>query len=176
MVNEGTRSSVKAIQVQYEYERVSRQRWLTRTDRVVTMLSMITISFGLPVLLAAPDPRVDQDTLTVCRGPIVYCLEDVDYSNLKPITPNFERLGIPVVAEYTEHHTQIEGVPMVLLKTRDIYGLPLAERAALHRFVDKDTPARQWCKLDREVTFVPFFARANRGGKGHHRTSLLRVP
>ena len=71
---------------------------------------------------------------------------------------------------------EIEGIPMIGLATKEkVYALKEMATKEAYRVVGKGTKARTWKKLDEGLTFVPWFARANRGGKGRLRTQFKRV-
>ena len=98
--------------------------------------------------------------VTVARGPVVYCAEDADNPKLEEQYPHFENLGLADDAIFETVQGEIGGVQMVLLKTNGVCA---------------PNASGDWANIGREVTFVPFFARENREGKGHHRTSFRGV-
>lgn len=120
-----------------------------------------------------PHPYTNQHTLTLARGPIIYCAEDTDnpweMNHFKDIVI---KRGSPVseevrVAEQT-------GETYVALRTkcwrRDMgewentgTGDGCAREAGEVRLVD-----------EREIVLVPYYARANRGGRGHMRVGFVR--
>ncbi|CAK7200693.1 hypothetical protein SEUCBS139899_003391 [Sporothrix eucalyptigena] len=157
--------------------------------------TQILITFGLETRLLRPNPRVGQDTLSVSRGPIIFVAEDVDNSDLDNANPHFELVGISESAKFTAIKSTIAGVPILQLSTDDVYvlntadggsangvangGVKLAKNdgatQSLYATVNPDVPTRSWSKFPVHLTFVPWFARGNRGGKGHLRVPFFRV-
>ena len=137
----------------------------------------ISLTFDMPPRLLSPHPNTRQDTLTVKRGPIVYVAEDMDNKSLEDSYPHFERLGLSEAAEFEEEAMEIEGIPLVKLTTKPgcVFALDSGDPNVLYRPVRRGQPARTWKKLDEKLTLVPWFARANRGGKIHVRVPFLRV-
>lgn len=135
------------------------------------------MSFDLPVRLLAPHASTNQDTLTVTRGPVVYLAESIDNTKLEADYTHFEGIGILESTEFDEHKIEIEGVPVISLSTRgnDVVALAQLSSQAAYRRVTNNAPARSWKRLHYKLTFVPWFARANRGGAGHVRTAMMRA-
>jgi DUF1680 family protein len=123
------------------------------------------------VRLLASHPAAG-DTLTVTRGPVVYVAESVDNAALDAVHPHFEGVGLVPDAQFEETEMEIEGVPLVALRCG------AGDAAVLEQYADTRPYApverRTWTKVE-PVTFVPWFARANRGGAGRVRTSFLRA-
>ncbi|KAL7424687.1 hypothetical protein Q5752_000371 [Cryptotrichosporon argae] len=132
----------------------------------------VELAFDMAVRLLAPHPASGQDTLTVTRGPIVYVAESVDNAALDDAHPHFEGLGISPRAQFAQRTTQIAGVDVVLLQSAagDVLELDNWDGPAY-----RENQGRTWTKRPEEVTWVPWFARANRSGKGRVRTSFLRA-
>ncbi|MBO5323213.1 MAG: glycoside hydrolase family 127 protein [Oscillospiraceae bacterium] len=107
----------------------------------------LLISFAMPVEFMEADAYVPEiaNKLALMRGPVVYCLEGVDNGNqlrnvlLDPTQP-------VAVAESAEF-----GIP--ILKTKGLYKVP---GAGLYRRF-------QNVRQDKELTFIPYYAFANRG-------------
>jgi len=108
---------------------------------------VITASFAMPVEFMEADAYVPEvaNKLALMRGPVVYCLEGVDNGNqlrnvlLDPRQP-------VTVADGGEF-----GIP--ILKTKGLYKVP---GGALYR---QFSDVRQ----EKELTFIPYYAFANRG-------------
>ncbi|KAG8629001.1 hypothetical protein KVT40_002866 [Elsinoe batatas] len=111
-----------------------------------------TLSLPMPPRFLAPHPATNQHTLTLARGPMVYCLEDVDnpwvrdhFKTLRldggQMRVKFAGQGGSVAQEQGEE----EGVVA-----------PNGERVG-------------------ELTFVPFYFRGNREGRGQMRVGIGRV-
>ncbi|AEO64925.1 uncharacterized protein THITE_2048089 [Thermothielavioides terrestris NRRL 8126] len=118
---------------------------------------------GLSPRLIAPHPYTNQHTLTLARGPVIYCVEDAD----NPWEANhFRDITLSADARVTEEERTLAGERYVALRTvcrpRDLRGAgPGSGRAS------------GGLGAERELVFVPYYLRANRGGKGHMRVGLL---
>ena len=143
----------------------------------VTASGSIEMTFDLPVHLLSSHPLTGQDTLTVKRGPIVYTAESVDNPQLEKRFPHFEGVGIRSTARFIETELEIEGIPVVSLTTEEgeVYAEEHLGSRPAYSPVNVKNPARRWTRQPGALVLVPWFARANRGGAGHVRTSFLRV-
>lgn len=120
---------------------------------------------GFAPRLVAPHPHTGQRTLALARGPLVYCVEDVD----NPWEENhFKDVVLDGEAPVREEERECEGERYIALRGRGwsrVYADDWSVTGA--------TP-REERGEDRELVFVPYYLRANRGGKGHMRVGLLR--
>nr|XP_018259402.1 uncharacterized protein I303_08330 [Kwoniella dejecticola CBS 10117]OBR81560.1 hypothetical protein I303_08330 [Kwoniella dejecticola CBS 10117] len=137
----------------------------------------ILTTFDLPIRLLANHPLETTDTLTVSRGPIIYTAESFDNSALEGQYTHFDGLGIKSNTQFEEFPMEIEGIEMIGLRTKgnDVYAIEEVTTEIPFRAVTSKSPARTWKKLNEGLTVVPWFARANRGGAGHVRTSFIRA-
>lgn len=148
--------------------------------------------------LIAPHPYATcSDTLTLARGPIIYCVEDVDnpwvHDHFKSARINKHCLsGMQEQAAF-DHNTgesyvtlkAFRGVSRVnvgemekimagqpfLISTENVkYEAPLSN-GTIHA-PEASTGVTDGMQVLDELTFVPFHYRANRGGKGHCRVGL----
>ncbi|KAK7418320.1 hypothetical protein QQZ08_011307 [Neonectria magnoliae] len=112
----------------------------------------------------SPHRYTNQRTLTLARGPIIYCVEDVDNSweknhfkdtHLKVNSPVSERRS-------TDGETGEEYVALQSVGWNIVPGTSGATLAA-----GEETSGA------RELVFIPYYFRANRGGEGHMRVGLL---
>ncbi|KIX96206.1 uncharacterized protein Z520_07984 [Fonsecaea multimorphosa CBS 102226] len=126
--------------------------------------------------LVAPHPYTNQDTLALARGPVIYCVEDMDNQWVKD---HFKSVQLdPACAVHEELVTdKTTGDTYValtvakgasLLRTENIHARPGVEVSAL------DNVARSEDGVIDELKFVPYFFRANRGGRGQARVGLRR--
>jgi DUF1680 family protein len=137
--------------------------------------SSLQVTFDMPVRLLASHPLSFTDTLTVQRGPIVYTAESVDNDKVEQAYPHFAGVCLSETAEFAESTLEIEGIPVVMLKTTgEVYAKNQVKEARSFRPISKNSPAVTWSKVDAGLVLVPWFARANRGGRGHVRTSFER--
>ncbi|KAI8690562.1 hypothetical protein LRP88_07830 [Fusarium phalaenopsidis] len=125
-------------------------------------------SFSLQVLgfeprYLSPHPYTNQRTLTLARGPIVYCIEDAD----NPWETNhFKDIFLRTDSKVTEKMVTDEktGEEYVSLQSK-CWKQSISTHASLK--VDGDSAA------PRDLVFVPYYFRANRGGKGQMRVGLM---
>ncbi|KAK1725359.1 uncharacterized protein BDZ83DRAFT_576784 [Colletotrichum acutatum] len=106
----------------------------------------------------APHPYTNQRTLSLARGPIVYCVEDADH----PWEENhFKDVGIKrgTAVEEEWRVDEMSGEEYFALKTTGWERTP-------------EVLAEGEDGLERELVFVPFYFRSNRGGKGQMRVGL----
>ena len=111
----------------------------------------VFFDFAMPVRRVYASPYVRQDLGKVClmRGPLVYCLEEADNGN------NLHLVILPEESEIAP--AQGEGVlsGMTTLKAKGLRIVP--EEGTLYR----GAPCRR--KEETQLTFIPYFAWANRG-------------
>lgn len=126
-----------------------------------------SVSFaGLAPRLVAPHPRSGQRTWTLARGPVVYCVEDVD----NPWETNhFRDVVLDGEAPVVEESRECAGEKYVALRT----GGYTRVREGQWDVVGS-TPFRETKGQERELVLVPYYLRANRGGRGQMRVGLLR--
>ncbi|CAG7563395.1 unnamed protein product [Fusarium equiseti] len=118
----------------------------------------------------APHPYTNQRTLTLARGPLVYCMEDADNTWEDN---HFKDVGLKATAPIVEEKKTLGEEQYVALKTSCWRrSLQRAEAGAAPGFVvDGDIDAG----VGKEAVFVPYCLRANRGGNGHMRVGLTHV-
>ncbi|KAJ9613061.1 hypothetical protein H2200_003002 [Cladophialophora chaetospira] len=135
-----------------------------------------TLEIALTPRLIAPHPYTNQDTLTLARGPIVYCIEDVDNAWVQD---HFKTVQL-------DPHCKIDEITVTDKDTNDAYvalkvikGASLMNMDALHaspdaRIEELDKATGADAKIIEELIFVPYYFRANRGGRGQMRVGLKR--
>jgi hypothetical protein len=106
------------------------------------------------------------------RGPIVFVAEDVDNSEVEEACPHFDHVGLSESASFSATRATVAGVDIVALHTEDVYvrgitsGKRSDGRSPLYSVVRPGVGVRSWSKASQPLTFIPWFARGNRGGKG----------
>jgi DUF1680 family protein len=135
----------------------------------------INMKFDLPIQLLSSHPLTGQDNLTIRRGPIVYVAESID-NPLESTYPHFAGLGIKSssIPHMGMEKITIENLEVVAITVPEVYAVQSSGEAAFE-LVSSKSPARKWVKVEDGLKLVPWFARANRGGEGHVRASLLRA-
>ncbi|KAL2017450.1 hypothetical protein VTK56DRAFT_2106 [Thermocarpiscus australiensis] len=143
-------------------------------DYVAANPAFALVVHGFAPRYISPHPYTGQDTLTLARGPVVYCVEDAD----NPWETNhFKDVAIRPGSAVTEERRVLEsaGEPYVALRsvcwTRDMGGWT-SKTAGQEPGAESFGPV---LGQERKLTFVPYYFRANRGGKGHMRVGLLRA-
>ena len=130
----------------------------------------LTIS-GFATRWIEPHPYTNQNTVFLARGPVIYCAEDAHNSwetnhfkdvAVKPGTPVTEEIRTwePTGETYVALHTKAW--------TRD-------SSAWEGKGADPTREMGQGGLRDeRDIVFVPYYFRANSGGKGHMRVGLIK--
>lgn len=131
----------------------------------------VTMSFDMPVRLLSAHPATGQQTLIVSRGPITFVAEDVDNDALETAHPHFKYVGIARSATFAESETTMEGFSVPTLTTQDIY---IRETGTDGLYRPKEADGG-WKKAGQGLTYIPWFAKSNRGGRGHLRVAMLAV-
>jgi DUF1680 family protein len=113
----------------------------------------LDINFEMPVTLVESNPRVRANAgkLALVRGPVVYCLEEAD--NGKELFKFRTGSSNPLAAEVAYHDSLLGGVNTITLK------------AKREKDWNQDTlyrPAGATLE-DAAITFIPYYAWANRG-------------
>lgn len=131
-----------------------------------------TLSLGnLRPRFLSPHPYTTQHTLSLARGPIVYCAEDVD----NPWEANhFKNIAISASGSVEEEERVDEesGEEYVALKTT-CWRRVVAEGEEVSEPGVEVVQVERW-EDERELVLVPYYFRGNRGGKGHMRVGLVR--
>ncbi|KAK5062705.1 hypothetical protein LTR84_004779 [Exophiala bonariae] len=136
-----------------------------------------TLDIDISPRFIAPHPYTNQDTVAVARGPIVYCVEDIDNTWVKD---HFKSVQLdPASASVHEKFVTDE-------TTGDSYTALTITNGARILDVDRinaqpgldvgDLQSEEGSQsgvLD-ELKFVPYYFRANRGGSGQARVGLKR--
>jgi DUF1680 family protein len=122
----------------------------------------------------SPHPHTNQNTLTLARGPIVYCVEDADNAWE---TNHFKNIMIRKDSQVSEERCILEsaGEPYVALQSvcwERLMDQWHSKTAGVEPGVDSFANATG---TERKLTFIPYYLRANRGGKGHMRVGLQRA-
>jgi DUF1680 family protein len=119
-------------------------------------------------------PNTNQNTLTLARGPIVYCAEDFDNPWVQDY---FRNVTLDANQSVTEEKRQLEGngENYVALKTR-AHLRPQTTWKAKAPGVDPGLRAhREDPGADEELVLLPYYLRANRGGQGHMRVGFWKA-
>jgi len=132
-----------------------------------------SLSIPMKLRLLAPHPKTNQNVVALARGPIVYCVEDADN---QWVDDHFDSLIFDPTAEIVEKAIDGSGEigePYVALTAIDA-----ASFLALKGDAEPGFPVEAISTVrggaPKELNFVPYALRDNRGGKGHMRVGLRR--
>ncbi|KAH8204432.1 hypothetical protein TruAng_001348 [Truncatella angustata] len=126
---------------------------------------------GFEPRFISPHPYTNQNTLTLARGPIIYCVEDADNTWEKN---HFKDITISAKARVLEEKRDCIGESFVGLRsTGRVRRLDTwtGRQAGLEPGSSGEVSA---LADERELVFVPYYLRANRGDEGHMRVGLVR--
>lgn len=121
----------------------------------------------------APHPYTNQHTLTLARGPLVYCIEDADNAWEDN---HFKDVGLKASSAVKEERLCISGTDeeYIALKTSCWRRSgKLDDAVSTPGFVVEGNGSG--FDDEKEGVFVPYYIRANRGGSGHMRVGLHHV-
>ncbi|KAF4334153.1 DUF1680 domain protein [Fusarium beomiforme] len=121
----------------------------------------------------APHPYTNQHTLTLARGPLVYCIEDTDNAWEDN---HFKDVGLKAGSPVREERRFVDGTEeeYIALKTSCYRrGLKLEDMGSGPGFVVGDKGLS--FDDEKEGIFVPYYLRANQGGNGHMRVGLHHI-
>jgi DUF1680 family protein len=121
----------------------------------------------------ASHPYTNGRTLTLTRGPIVYCMEDADNDWE---TNHFKDVGVKTDSAVHEERRVINGAEEYIALKTDCWQRTLATGVP-KAFGDGPgtDPSIERFDIKQEAMFVPYYLRANRGGRGHMRVGLLEA-
>lgn len=112
----------------------------------------VKISFGIQAQKIYPHPKTGKNDACVARGPLIYCIEDVDDG----IDVDNATISEQPVRDGSPFKIQGHEIVPVIARGRElkVHGSALYQR-------------EPWeANEERDLVFIPFFARANRGGEG----------
>ncbi|KAE9984795.1 hypothetical protein BLS_001368 [Venturia inaequalis] len=145
------------------------------------------LSIPMPPRFLSPHPFTHQDTITLARGPLIYCLEDID----NPwVTDHFKTLvftpskAILSEAPRTDESTGETYIVVIASLIEVLDGGVWTSRGSGIIAVKHECGTGPGVRVEHievlesdvgsELVFTPFYYRANRGGKGMMRTGLRR--
>ncbi len=137
-----------------------------------------TLCFDLKPRLITTHPLTNQQTVTIARGPLIYCVEDVDNEWVSDhfrstyLDPRCLARNAVIEREIVDDNTHDERYVGVTVQ-RAAYVVDF-DQLKPNAFVDKEefNETIQAATLIEELNFVPYYYRANRGGRGMARVGL----
>ncbi|KAI4728144.1 DUF1680-domain-containing protein [Aureobasidium sp. EXF-10728] len=133
---------------------------------------VFTLSIPLKARALASHPLTNQSTVTIARGPVVYCVEDFDNTWVQD---HFANVLLNPACTITEKHVQDQSSGDSFVALTVTQGASVLNTDAF-----EESPFLQDNGLSEgeplpSLEFVPYYFRANRGGKGHMRVGLKRA-
>ncbi|QIW96336.1 hypothetical protein AMS68_001854 [Peltaster fructicola] len=133
-----------------------------------------TLTLPLKPRWIAPNPACNRDIVTLARGPVIYCVEDVDNTWVED---HFKTTYVNPSASLLEQEVADKA-------SGDIYtGISLQDGAHIAHArvpagpfeeITQQDAALGKAKILPSLHFVPYYFRANRQGRGHMRVGLRR--
>ena len=120
----------------------------------------------------SPHPYTNQDIIALARGPLIYCLEDVD--NIW-VDDHFKSLVLDPAAAVEENRRPADevGEPYIGLTVRNAASFVDIDQN-LAPSVTRNSATKGKASGADELHFIPYALRDNRGGKGHMRVGIRR--
>lgn len=132
-----------------------------------------TLNIPLKPRFVSPHPYTNQDIIALARGPLVYCLEDID----NPwVDDHFKSLVLDPAATISESDALILGTgePYIALTGQNCASF-LRIDANLAPQLHRGSITQKGDGTVDKLNFVPYALRDNRGGKGHMRVGMRRL-
>ncbi len=126
----------------------------------------ISLKFALAPRKVYANPKTDKDEVCVMMGPLVYCLEDVDNPGID--VDNVAFVDGPIRLGEKMRVGPLERVVPILAtgKELDTGGWDSLYGSKPWKYKEEE----------RQLVFIPYFLRANRGGNGGMRVWTKRLP
>ncbi|KAF2837380.1 glycoside hydrolase family 127 protein [Patellaria atrata CBS 101060] len=146
--------------------------YITLSSEYLRQNPNFELDIPLEVRQISPHPLSNQHAVALARGPIVYCLEDVDNSW---INNHFKGLVFDTNATTSEHTVTDAKTKSkyVIVKANGKHGLLSLEGAGTPGTMTSNTELIG-TQVILEFVFIPYYFRGNRGGSGQMRVLLRR--
>ncbi|KIV81111.1 hypothetical protein PV11_08558 [Exophiala sideris] len=128
--------------------------------------ALVHLKFELTPRKIYAHPKTDKDEVCVMMGPLVYCLEDVDNPGID--VDNVAFLDGPIRFNEPTKIGPLDQVVPILATGRE---LEMDESSTLY-----GSRAWKYKEEERQLVYVPYFLRANRGGNGGMRIWTKKLP
>ena len=133
-----------------------------------------TFELNIPLKprFVSPHPYTNQDIIALARGPLIYCVEDIDNSW---VDDHFKSLLLDPAAAVEEKEVPGEevGEPYVGLTVCNGASFINVDKSLAPNMSVKSATQGKGSSAD-ELHFIPYALRDNRGGKGHMRVGIRR--
>ncbi|KUJ12705.1 DUF1680-domain-containing protein [Mollisia scopiformis] len=148
------------------------QGYLTLPPDWLKKNSSFVLEVPLKPRFVTPHPYTNQDILALARGPLIYCLEDID----NPwVTDHFKSLVLDPTSTIEETNVSAEemGEPYVALAVNTIPSI-LEVGTELSPHIELSAIKQETGMTSDKLHFIPYALRDNRGGKGHMRVGIRK--
>lgn len=125
----------------------------------------IELNFSLKPRKVYAHPKTGKDEVSIARGPLIYCLEDVDNSAV-----NLDEVALVDTDLKEANSKSIAGLDGVVTITAIAKQLENSRNTNLY-----NQHPWEFADTKQEVTAIPYFLRANRGGEGAMRVWTKRL-
>ena len=151
--------------------------YLVLEPAYVTMSPKFTLEIsGFKPRFLSPHPYTNQHTLTLARGPIVYCVEDVDNSweenHFKDVSIKTDSPITEVQCSLDEYSEKYVALASRCWKRAMTPWTSIPTGSAPGAIVTGEEPNDD--AMEHPLVFVPYYLRANRGGRGQMRVGLTK--
>lgn len=147
--------------------------YLTLVPEFIKANNTFELDIPLKPRLITPHPNTNQDIIALARGPIIYCLEDVD----NPWVDNhFKTLRLDptgIIEERAITSSVSLSEPYIGLTMHDAACFAMTDGIAAPG-LPVDSVVHRKREDVNELHFIPYALRANRDGKGHMRVGIRR--
>ena len=114
----------------------------------------VKLKFHMTTRRVYTNPKTNKDEVCILRGPLVYCIEDVD-NNVD--VDNVVLTGEPLSEGKALQIGSVGSVIPIIAKGKEI----INNQSELYR-----SEPWKYSSEEKTLTYIPFFLRANRGGNG----------
>lgn len=119
----------------------------------------------------SPHPYTNQRTFALARGPLIYCVEDVDNPWEQD---HFRNVGISYQTAVSEEEHVIDEMGERYVGLRAVgWVRKIGQWAQGEQGLEPGSSVAADLPEAKELFFIPYYLRANRGGRGHMRVGLL---
>ncbi len=133
---------------------------------------LFSLNIPLKPRFISPHPYTNQDIVALARGPLVYCVEDFDNAWVED---HFKTLVLDPASTVEENRVDEKemGEPYVALTVQGVRSFLDVRKKQGPEVLGGEISYREG-KGIKELCFIPYALRDNRGGKGHMRVGIRR--
>ncbi|KAI5254632.1 DUF1680-domain-containing protein [Aureobasidium subglaciale] len=146
--------------------------YVTITSHWLKQNPDFTLSVALEPRILFSHPLTNTNTVTIARGPVVYCVEDIDNDWVQD---HFASVLLSPACEIAEKHIQGSDMGDSYVALTVTKGASLLDASAREATPFLSEDGLMAGKALQDLTFVPYYFRANRGGRGQMRVGLKKA-